>query len=368
MAGRRRKSVKECIRNFTPAWFTVIMGTGVLSALASRFPFGAGSLALEVISLLFFFLNLALFVLFCGITVARYWLFPEMWRRMLSHPAQSLKPAMVVRWKGLPLYFVGLLVDGYGNFLPMCFWHAAYYDDNAPSLLVQDGVRLGGLLANALLKISIHHALITTGVSLTALVMGLSLALMILTVYLTRLVLHGPPDVSLILSAFITLGPLGQGGFSFLINGENLSLLLPLHLGNTFPAAALTGELLYSACFCAAWVLWSMGIAWTAISLISVYAVARKEIIPFALAYWGLIFPTGVFGLLSVQLGVVLDSPFFKYFGAIWSVIVLVLWIFVSLKTVPAVWNASIFVAPCLASSSLISSEKAVETAPSEGS
>lgn len=177
----------------------------------------------------------------------------------------------------------------------------------------------GDLLASALLDHSIYHSLLTTGVSVTALIMGLSLALMILTVYLTRLVLYGPPEPSLILSSFITLGPLGQGGFSLLLAGHNLSILLPLHLGDNFPNASLTGNLIYSACFCGAWILWAMGLAWTAISVISVYAVVRTRKIPFTVAYWGLIFPTGVFGLLSVELGKVLDSPFFHYFGAIWS-------------------------------------------------
>jgi tellurite resistance protein TehA-like permease len=96
--------------NFTPAWFTVNMGTGIVSSLAARFHFGAGSLALEVISLAFFFLNLVFFVFICGMTIARYYMYPEvcpslllilaplaydrvpmqMWLKMISHPAQSL--------------------------------------------------------------------------------------------------------------------------------------------------------------------------------------------------------------------------------------------------------------------------------------
>ncbi|KAF8070178.1 voltage-dependent anion channel [Lyophyllum atratum] len=400
MPSRRRKSLKECIRNFTPAWFAVIMGTGVISSLVSRFPFGAGSLTLEVISLMFFFLNLALFVLFCGLTVARYWLFPEMWRKMLSHPAQSLfvgafpmgaatliNSALTAnqQWSFAGTGFLYTLwafwwVDmaisflcAFGMLFAMMTTHHHSLSKMAsvwvlPMVTLIVASSTGGLLSKALLNHSIYHALVTTGVSFTALIMGLSLALMILTVYLTRLVLHGPPDTSLILSAFITLGPLGQGGFSFLVNGQNLSVLLPLHLGDTFPSAALTGQLLYSACFCAAWTLWSMGIAWAMISLISVYAVVRKQTIPFALAYWGIIFPTGVFGLLSVELGVVLNSPFFKYFGAIWSILDLILWIFVFLKTIPAIWNTSIFVAPCLTSSNSIPVGKTTEMSSSEGS
>lgn len=226
----------------------------------------------------------------------------------------------------------------------------------------------GGLIADALRPHSIRLATATTAISFTALTIGLSLALMIITVYLTRLVLHGPPDVGLILSSFIVLGPLGQGGFSLLVNGQNLSELLPLHLGTEFPFASLTGQILYAACFCGAWVLWSMGISWVVIALCSVYAVLKKEKIPFTLSYWGVIFPNGVFALLSVQLGEVLDNHFFHYFGAIWSsellpvvlarlthsiflVITLVLWIIVTIKTIPVIWDRTIFVAPCLVNS-----------------
>ncbi|KAF5385900.1 hypothetical protein D9615_002517 [Tricholomella constricta] len=396
----RRQSLRECVRNFTPAWFTIIMGTGVISALASRFPFGAGSIALEVISLMFFFLNLFLFVIICGMTVARYWLYPEMWNKMLSHPGQGLfvgafpmgvatliNSALTAHqdwsfagtgflytlwafwWADMAISFL----CAFGMLLTMMTTHDHSLPKMAcvwvlPMVTLIVASSCGGLLANALISHSTYHALITTAVSLTALIMGFSLALMILTVYLTRLILHGPPDTSLILSAFITLGPVGQGGFSFLINGENLSILLPVHLGETFPHAALTGELLYSACFCAAWILWSMGIAWLMISLISVYAVAREQQIPFSLAYWGLIFPTGVFGLLSEQLGLVLDSPFFNYFGAIWCIIVLIIWIILFVKTIPIVWDTSIFVAPCLSTSQPTPVEKQSEHSSSEGS
>jgi tellurite resistance protein TehA-like permease len=176
----------------------------------------------------------------------------------------------------------------------------------------------GGLLANALRPNATNLATITTAVSFTSLIMGLSLALMIVTIYLTRLVLHGPPDAQFAPSAFMVLGPLGQGGFSLLINGQNLSELLPVHFGDNFPTA-LTGQVLFVSCFCGAWILWSMGVAWIVIALASIHAVRRKGTVPFSLGYWGVIFPNGVFALLSVQLGVVLDSPFFHYFGAISS-------------------------------------------------
>lgn len=53
------------------------MGTGAVAALVSRFHFGQGSEEIKILTLLFFFLNLFLFVVICAATVARYCMFPE---------------------------------------------------------------------------------------------------------------------------------------------------------------------------------------------------------------------------------------------------------------------------------------------------
>lgn len=177
----------------------------------------------------------------------------------------------------------------------------------------------GGLLAEALKPHSHTLALLTSGFSLTMVIIGLSLAMMVITVYLLRLIIHGPPDPTLILSAFLVLGPLGQGGFSLLVNGQLLSELLPLHVGTDFPAAKLAGQMIFSCCFCGAYILFSMGISWILLACCSIGAVVRNTKVPFSMAYWGLIFPNGVFALLLLQFGKVLDSGFFRAFGAAWS-------------------------------------------------
>lgn len=45
---------------------------------------------MKILSLLFFFLNLGLFIIFAAVTTARYVLFPDLWSIMLQHPVQSL--------------------------------------------------------------------------------------------------------------------------------------------------------------------------------------------------------------------------------------------------------------------------------------
>ncbi|KAJ6570167.1 voltage-dependent anion channel [Mycena vulgaris] len=366
-----RKSLKNCVRHFTWAWHTIVMGTGSVAALASRFHFAQGSEAIKVITLLFFFLNLCFFVLICGATAARYYLFPELWPAMLRHPTQSLFIGAFAMGAATLINTALVAHQSYsfaGPGFVYALW-AFWWLDSAVSLLTAVGMfyvmmtkhqhslgqmsalwllpvvtlivasSTGGLLATALAAHPTYVSLTTT-VSFIMLIMGLSLALMIITVYLMRLAIHGPLDANLILSSFIILGPLGQGGFSMLVNSRNLA---KLHLG-----ASLNTEVMQSVCFCAAWVLWSMGLIWLCIAFCSIYSVLRRQSVPFSVAYWGIIFPNGVFALLTVELGSVLESPVLNYMGAIFSVLVLLLWIFVFLKTIPAIWNTSVFNSPCV--------------------
>lgn len=85
-----RRVVDSAHRHLTPAWHTVIMGTGATSALIHNFPYGNGNPFIRIFTLVIFFLNLVLFILISVATAARYALFPDVWSKMLRHPAQSL--------------------------------------------------------------------------------------------------------------------------------------------------------------------------------------------------------------------------------------------------------------------------------------
>ncbi|KAF8207144.1 voltage-dependent anion channel [Mycena galopus ATCC 62051] len=365
-----RKTLKTCIRHFTWSWHTVVMGTGGVAGLISRFHFGQDSEAIKVFTLLFFFLNLFFFIVICAATIARYWIFPELWDAMLRHPSQSLFIG-AFPMGAATLINTALTINQSYSFAGLGFLYALWafwWLDCAISLFTAIGMIMimitrhqhslgqistlwllpvvplivasstGGLLANALS----HHAtyaILTTAVSFMLLLTGLSLAGMIATVYLMRLVVYGF-DTSIILSSFIILGPLGQGGFSMLVNGQNVARIpLPTILS---PAAIQT------VCFCAAWALWSIALFWLCIGLCSVGSVLRQQRIPLSVAYWGTIFPTALVALLTVELGVVLESRTLDYLGAILSVFVFLLWSFVFVKTIPAVWNRSVFHSPCV--------------------
>jgi len=78
----------KLVRNFTPSWFSVTMGTGIVSILLHNLPYNGDWL--YWISVVIFALNVALFILFTFISIVRYTVYPEIWLAMIRHPAQSL--------------------------------------------------------------------------------------------------------------------------------------------------------------------------------------------------------------------------------------------------------------------------------------
>ncbi|KAJ6134779.1 hypothetical protein N7523_001101 [Penicillium sp. IBT 18751x] len=102
------------VRNFTPArakpsfksWFSVNMGTGITSILLNTLPYNGRWL--YWISVGIFCLNVLIFGIFLTITVLRYLLYPEIFKLMITHPAQSM--------------FVGTFPMGFATIINMlCF-------------------------------------------------------------------------------------------------------------------------------------------------------------------------------------------------------------------------------------------------------
>lgn len=149
----------------------------------------------------------------------------------------------------------------------------------------------GQLLAEVLISIHLPHAFLTMGVSVVMVVIGVYLALMILTVYIRRILIDGLPDVDMIISSFIPLGPCGQAGYSFLLAGQNFKTTMPWGAGS-ITGDELSGRILDVCCFFASFILWCLGVWWFILALIAIADVRlRGYRIPFKLAFWGLVFP-----------------------------------------------------------------------------
>ncbi|EIM81137.1 uncharacterized protein STEHIDRAFT_66796 [Stereum hirsutum FP-91666 SS1] len=370
-------------RHFTPAWFAVIMGTGAISILFENFPYGSATTPMKTFSAIFFFLNLILFATFNVVSLFRYLMFPDIWSLMLRHPSQSLfLGCYPMGATTLINVSAGLFYKEYGfggtGFLyglwglwwldvaisVLCCWGLVHImvvqHDHAiarmtpvwllPVVTLIVASSTGGVLTPYLYAISPAHALLTATTCVLLVSIGLSLALMILTVYLYRLITHGPPPGANILSSFIPLGPTGQSGFAILLIGQAFKEILPYaHAGDSgILASEVAGDIIWTVCVGLSFVLWCLATMWLGIACLGLQHVLRKTRFPFKLPFWGMIFPNGVYANLTIQLGKTFDSSFFRVWGAIYAVITLLLWLYVFTRTMSLVRNGEIFEAPCV--------------------
>jgi tellurite resistance protein TehA-like permease len=109
---RERRFVHEVVRQFTPNWFTVTMGTGILSLALNQFPLHIPGL--HEIAVALWLLNIVLFPVFLALYTARWILFAAEARRIFSHSVVSMFFGAIPM--GLAIIINGCLVYG----VPLC--------------------------------------------------------------------------------------------------------------------------------------------------------------------------------------------------------------------------------------------------------
>ncbi|KAL5524419.1 SSU1_3 [Sanghuangporus sanghuang] len=315
-------SLKDCIRRFTPAWHAAVMGTGAITIIFNIFPYSS-SRGLQITALSFLIFNLILFVLLTLLTLARYILFPDLFRpSLLVHPTQSLFLGC------FPMGFATILIGAvdvvYGYFgfggagLVWALW-ALWWVDVAVSVLVCFGqlyfmftrqahslsrmtmiwllpiVTLivvsaaGVVIAQALLSLPsssnslmLSHVYLTMAVSTLLVTVGLMLSLSVMVIYILRLMTYKLPEGLGIFSVFLPLGPLGQAGFTYVVLGEVARSVFPvpslsssgdaaadrMNTANVF-ANSYAGGVVYVLGWVIGFVLWSFATCWVILAFLS---------------------------------------------------------------------------------------------------
>jgi tellurite resistance protein TehA-like permease len=188
---------------------------------------------------------------------------------------------------------------------------------------------------------------------------GIPLAMTILVIYFARLTVHHLPPREVIVSVFLPLGPLGQGGFAIMQLGKVSMQLFP-RTGTLLGVSS--GETLYNVGFLMAIIMWGYGIVWL---FFAVASISHSKF-PFNMGWWGFTFPLGVFAIATDTFGKELPSTFFSVLGTvrcpnvfklkhilIWntkiiSLTVVILWFVVAAGTLKKAITGEIFFAPCL--------------------
>ncbi|KAJ4362426.1 Plasma membrane sulfite pump involved in sulfite metabolism [Neocucurbitaria cava] len=184
------------------------------------------------------------------------------------------------------------------------------------------------------------HALITIITSYILWGMGVPLALVVMAMYFHRLAIYKLPPQEVIVSVFLPLGPMGQGGYA--------AMQLRIQASRVFPETKvlhpMAGEILYVLGWITAMVLWGFGLVW---GFFAVASISRSKF-PFNMGWWGFTFPIGVFTMSTISIASELKSPFFKVLGTIFATSVIVLWLVVAAGTIKNVLYGNLVDAPCL--------------------
>lgn len=356
---------REVIRQFTPNWFAVTMGTGVLAlALKQAMP------ALSCVAEALWLLTIALFILFSGVYAARWLLYFHEARRIFAHSTVSmffgtipmglatiLNGALlfglerwgqgILPWVEALWWFDVALAVLCGVAIPyLMFTRQEHSIDQMtavwllPVVAAEVAAASGGLLAPHLADP--HQQFQVLIVSYVLWAVSLPVAFSILTILLLRMALHKLPHASMAASSWLALGPIGTGALGMLLLGSDAPAVFAANgLGGL-------GEIARGIGLIAGIVLWGCGLWWLLTAVLITLRYMRHGM-PFNLGWWGFTFPLAVYALATLKLAAWLELGFFQIIGSVLVLALIGLWLLVASRTLRGAWRGELFVSPCIA-------------------
>ncbi|EFX03431.1 flavodoxin and radical sam domain containing protein [Grosmannia clavigera kw1407] len=360
------------------------MGTGIVSILLHNLPYSTEWM--RYISIAIFALNISLFSVFMTITMARYILYPEIWAVMIKHPAQSLFLGCIPMGFATIINMLVFVCARWGNWAIYLAWGLWWVDvamscvtsltipfimvrlhknqlSNMTAALLLPVVPVivaaasGGIVAEVLPND--NHAVITLVVSYIIWGLGQAFSFLIMSIYFLRLQVHDLPPREAIVSVFLPIGPLGQGGFAIQqlgkvaigllpVTGAFNGVSIPTGSSSAMAASAMNGGVvLYMVGILCAFVMWGAALGWLAFAI---FAISTTRSFPFNMGWWGFTFPLGVFTTCTGLMATELSSIFLKVLTEIFSILILCLWAVIAAKTVLLALTGDMFYAPSMAS------------------
>ncbi|SGY20738.1 BQ5605_C016g08135 [Microbotryum silenes-dioicae] len=346
----RARGLKIRIMRFTPSWFSVTMGTGIVNTLLFDLPWDETHAAFRAIGAAFLVLDIILWVVFLVLTVSRYIMYPRFFTAMVTHETHSLFLGTIPM--GLVTIASGIARTGseYGVAHSLNIGIVLWWIANVMSIATAFGVMftkqkhatetltaawllpvvptitqgaVGSSLCRLLLEDNrLEYAFTIWIISYIMTGIGTLLAMGLLVLYLQRLVLHRLPPREVIISTFLPLGPCGQAGFALIELGRDAIDMLP-RIASMYPdreglqQLALLGAPLLGVGLLTALVLWGLGVWWAFNAFTSVGTDLFKRRIAFNMGFWGLTFPLGSMTLATFSLARLFDSNFFSVLSAI---------------------------------------------------
>lgn len=333
------------VKNFSPAWFASVMGTGIL-AITSKFyadflPWLNGAAALLGA------LNMLLFVLL---------LVPWVWR-WLGYREQALAdlhaPVTGQFYATMPIACLVLAADllvigtDYLGFLPALslarwFWGLGVIlslslgititilNFSNPNIKKEELNPAWFMPPVSLIVVPIAGAklvpywplglqelfLIANFISWSC---GFFLYLIISTACFYRFIRFSPLPGPIAPTIWINLGPIGAGTIALL----NLASVSAGYLGTELTSAFHALGLL----------LWGFGFWWLCMALLTTVSYVRKNNLPYAMSWWAFTFPLGAYAGATYLIAGIFNVPAIKFYGLACYWLLVIFWGIVVVKT-----------------------------------
>ena len=360
------------VRQFTPNWFAMTMGTGVLAQVVAKLPLPFPGQLLLAEGL--WWLTVVLFALFSLLFAARLLLFRDTLWPMLDHPVQSMflgaiPMGLVQVINGLllfaaPVHGASLVALAHGLWwlalvlalgaalgVPyLMFTRQKHVLETltgvwllpivAPEVVASGAAALAPHLAAESAQLLLSLGYVLWGLSL-------SLAFALIALVLLRLALHKLPDMDFAASSWLPLGPLATGCLGLISLGQAAP--------QAWQGTALQGaaEMAQQLGLVGGLALWGAGLWWLVAASLFTQHYMRREL-PFNLGWWGFTFPLGVFTLATFALQQMTGLAFFMWVGLLLAAKLVLVWLLVMRRTLHGLWHGELFRAPCLATQTSI--------------
>jgi C4-dicarboxylate transporter/malic acid transport protein len=367
LARRDAKPLLEIVRNFTPNWFTVTMGTGALALTLNQFPLAIPGL--RGVAEALWLANIALFALFSLLYGARWVLFPREAALIFRHPVMSMFFGAIPM--GLATIVNGFLAFGpdfLGTGSAVSVARALWQADAAMSVVCglvipyfmftrqehslekltavwllpivasEVAAASGGLLAPHL---AAPEAFLILILSYVLWACSVPLAMSVLVLLFLRLALHKLPERDMGVSAWLALGPIGTGALGLVVLGCAAPAIFAAN------GLASMGEVAFGLGAIGGLILWGYGLWWLSLAVLKTVRYLREGL-PFNLGWWGFTFPLAVYTLATFALARVTGLGLFSFAGGGLAVCLAIFWVIVASRTVQGAWSTTVFVAPCL--------------------
>ncbi|KAF2107306.1 voltage-dependent anion channel [Lophiotrema nucula] len=168
--------------------------------------------------------------------------------------------------------------------------------------------------------------------------LGWSVAFIMLTIYVTRLVNSELPEPGKRPGMFVAVGPAAYTANTLVALAMQAPKIIPPNfLGITSVPVGDLGKAfgVPAGIFC-----WLLAFWFSALSTVSVLSSVRE--MSFTLNWWAFIFPNAGLTIALIQIANVLDSNGMKGVCFALMIVLVTLWMFVALMTVRAVWRGDI--------------------------